>query len=78
MKSQNDGYDAIRAAYKPTLTSAQVAELLDLNPRTVLTMAGDGRLPARRLPDSRKFIFILEEIIDLLKSSHVEHHAEAS
>lgn len=77
MSGKNDGYDAIREAYKPTLTSAQVAELLDLNPRTVLTMAGDGRLPARRLPDSRKFIFILEEIIDVLKSSEVKGQAAA-
>ena len=77
MSGKNDGYDTIREAYKPTLTSSQVAELLDLNPRTVLTMAGDGRLPARRLPDSRKFIFILEEIIDVLKSSEVRTQAEA-
>lgn len=41
---QNDGFDAVRRAYPPMLSTAQVAELLDLNPRTVLAMAGDGRL----------------------------------
>ncbi len=71
MTDKNDGYDAIREAYPPILSSSQVAELLDLNPRTVLTMAGDGRLPASRLPGSRKFHFILDDIITTLKSNQV-------
>lgn len=62
-----DGFEAVRQAYPPILNSAQVAELLDLNPRTVLNMAGDGRLPASRLPGSRKFHFLLEDIITTLK-----------
>lgn len=68
---QNDGFDAVRRAYPPMLSTAQVAELLDLNPRTVLAMAGDGRLPASRLPDSRKYHFLLESIIDVLKANRV-------
>ncbi len=66
-----DGFEAVRASYPPILSTAQVAELLDLNPRTVLNMAGDGRLPASRLPGSRKFHFLLEEIIDTLKANRV-------
>ncbi len=66
-----DGYGAIRHAYPPILNTAQVAELLDLNPRTVLNMAGDGRLPASRLPGSRKFHFLLEDIIETLKANRV-------
>ena len=66
-----DGYDAVRAAYPPILTTAQVAELLDLNSRTVLNMAGDGRLPASRLPGSRKFHFVLDDIIETLKANRV-------
>lgn len=66
-----DGYAAIRLAYPPMLNSSQVAELLDLNPRTVLNMAGDGRLPASRLPGSRKFHFLLEEIIATLKANRI-------
>ncbi len=66
-----DGFDAVRATYPPILNTAQVAELLDLNPRTVLNMAGDGRLPASRLPGSRKFHFLLEEIIATLKANKV-------
>ena len=67
----DDGYAAVRAAYPPILNTAQVAELLDLNGRTVLNMAGDGRLPASRLPGSRKFHFILDDIIETLKASRV-------
>ncbi len=66
-----DGFDAVRATYPPILNTAQVAELLDLNPRTVLNMAGDGRLPASRLPGSRKFHFLLEDIIATLKANRV-------
>lgn len=67
----NDGYGAVREAYPPMLNTSQVAELLDLNPRTVLNMAGDGRLPASRLPGSRKFHFLLEEIIATLKANRI-------
>lgn len=61
----------IREQYPPILTTAQVAELLDLNPRTVLLMAGDGRLPASRLPGSRKFHFFLEDVLDTLQTNRV-------
>jgi len=71
MADEDDGYDAVRAAYPPILNTAQVAELLDLNSRTVLNMAGDGRLPASRLPGSRKFHFVLDDIIETLKANRV-------
>lgn len=67
----DDGFTTVRASYPPILNTAQVAELLDLNPRTVLNMAGDGRLPASRLPGSRKFHFLLEDIIATLKANRV-------
>lgn len=70
-RSPEDGFAAVRDAYPPILNTAQVAKLLDLNPRTVLNMAGDGRLPASRLPGSRKFHFLLEEIIKTLKVNRV-------
>lgn len=63
--------ERIREQYPPILTTAQVAELLDLNPRTVLLMAGDGRLPASRLPGSRKFHFFLEDVLDTLQANRV-------
>lgn len=66
-----DPFDSVRAAYPPMLNTAQVAELLDLNPRTVLNMAGDGRIPASRLPGSRKFHFLLEDVISTLKAHRV-------
>ena len=71
MPEPSDGYEAVRSAYPPLLNTAQVAELLDLNTRTVLAMANDGRLPASRLAESRKFHFLLEDIITTLKSSRV-------
>jgi len=66
-----DGFEAVRRKYPPILNTAQVAELLDLNARTVLNMAGDGRLPASRLPGSRKFHFLLEDIISTLKANRI-------
>lgn len=71
MSELNDGYDAVRETYPAILTTAQVAELLDLNVRTVLNMAGDGRLPASRLAGSRKFHFSRDQIIETLKDSAV-------
>ncbi len=68
---EEDPFDSIRAVYPPVLSTAQVAELLDLNPRTVLNMAGDGRIPASRLPGSRKFHFLLEDVITTLKAHRV-------
>jgi hypothetical protein len=70
-QTPTDGFESVRRFYPPILNTAQVAELLDLNPRTVLNMAGDGRLPASRLPGSRKFHFLLEDIITTLKENRV-------
>ncbi len=54
------------------MTTAQVAEMLDLNTRTVLAMANDGRLPAYRLPGSRHYHFFHEEIVATLRANRVE------
>lgn len=77
MKEANDAFQGVRSAYPPILTTAQVAELLDLNTRTVLTMAKDGRLPASRLKDSRKLHFLLEDVIATLKANPVTADDEA-
>ncbi len=71
MSDEDDGYEAVRANYPAILTTAQVAEMLDLNVRTVLNMAGDGRLPASRLTGSRKFHFSRDQIISTLKENTV-------
>lgn len=78
MSETKDGYEAVRKAYPPMLNTAQVAELLGLNTRTVLTMAGDGRLPASRLPESRKFHFLLEDVILTLKGNRVTSEVDFS
>ncbi|MCP3911197.1 MAG: helix-turn-helix domain-containing protein [Actinomycetia bacterium] len=75
--TQGRSYDAVRDAYPPMLNTAQVAELLDLNPRTVLAMAGDGRLPASRLPGGRKFHFLLEDILSTLAANRVSPSADS-
>jgi len=67
-----DGFERIRQQYPPIISTAQVAELLDINPRTVLMMAADGRLPASRLPGSRKFHFFLEDVLKTLRKHMVE------
>jgi hypothetical protein len=42
-------------------------------------MAGDGRLPASRLPGSRKFHFFLEDVLDTLKANQVlPQHGKAA
>lgn len=68
----DDGFERIRQQYPPIISTAQVAELLDINPRTVLMMAADGRLPASRLPGSRKFHFFLEDVLKTLRKHMVE------
>ncbi len=71
MPEFRDSYDELRKTYPPVLTTAQVAEMLDLNTRTVLTMAADGRLPASRFEGSRKYHFVLEDVITTLKQNRV-------
>jgi excisionase family DNA binding protein len=63
--------EQIRRQYPPILTTAQVAELLGLNVRTVMAMALDGRLEASRLPGSRKYHFFLENVLDTLSQHRV-------
>ena len=48
------------------LTLQQVAELLHVSAKTVFNMTRDGRLPARRLPGSRRYLYVRREILDLL------------
>ncbi|MBA2279751.1 MAG: helix-turn-helix domain-containing protein [Acidimicrobiia bacterium] len=69
--------EGLRAIYPPILDTAQVAELLGLNVRTVMVMANDGRLPASRLPESRKYHFFLDEIIATLRSSPAAEATDA-
>ena len=66
-----DPYQQLRRDYPAILSAEQVAEILGLNIRTVYVMATDGRMPASRLPGSRKFHFRLEEIIGLLETHRV-------
>lgn len=70
-EEEDPSFARIRREYPAILTTAHVAELLDLNPRTVLNMAADGRLPASRLPGSRKFHFFLEDVLKALREHMV-------
>ena len=68
--------ESVLKHYPPVLNTAQVSELLDLNPRTVLNMAQDGRLPASRLPGARKFNFFTEDIVKTLVDASMDSQTE--
>ena len=57
--------------YPPIITTAMVAEILELNVRTVLLMAQDGRLPASRLPGSRSYRFFLSDVVRMLDENRL-------
>ena len=59
-------FEPIRDNYPPLLTTAQVAELLHLGSRTVLSMAADGRLRASRIPGTRQYNFFRDDVIRVL------------
>ncbi len=48
--------------------TGQVAEILGLKPGTVRKAAREGKLPAYRLPDTRKYRFIRDEIVEWMRS----------
>lgn len=73
---EDERFESIRREWPPILNTAQVAQLLDLNPRTVLNMAADGRLPASRLPGSRKLHFFREDVLATLRK-HMLQPGEA-
>lgn len=66
-----DLYEAIREQYPPVLTTAQVGELLNIGPRTVLSMALEGVLKASRLPGTRQYNFFREDVIRVLEANMV-------
>lgn len=59
------------------LTLPQVAELLHVSERTVFNMTRDGRLPARRLPGTRKYLYVREEIIELVNTHRTDEEQRA-
>lgn len=69
MPANEDRWERLRRDYPPILDTAQVAELLGLNVRTILNMAQDGRLTSSRIPGSRKFLFPLEDVISVLEDN---------
>lgn len=69
MAANEDRWERLRRDYPPILDTAQVAELLGLNVRTILNMAQDGRLTSSRIPGSRKFLFPLEDVISVLEDN---------
>ena len=58
--------------YGPIVTSAQVCDLLQVTPQTVQRLAREGRLPAHRLPGSRKYLFFLDDVLELLRQHRVQ------
>ncbi len=68
----------LEQTYPPIVTTAQVAEILDLNPRTVMLMANDGRLPASRIPGSRSYRFFLADVVQMLADNAIVPGAVAA
>lgn len=60
------------------LTLPQVAELLHVSEKTVFNMTRDGRLPARRLPGTRKYLYVRQEILALLDETRTGPVVEQS
>jgi len=55
--------------YPPVMDSADVAEMLGLSSiKQIQQMVREGRLPARRLPGSRQYRFLRDELIEWLQS----------
>lgn len=54
--------------YPPVMNSAQVAELLGYPVTTIQALAREGRIPVRRLPGTRQYRFLKDEIIAWLHS----------
>jgi excisionase family DNA binding protein len=67
----DDALRQLQDRYPPIVTTAMVAEILDLNVRTVLLMAQDGRLPASRLPGSRSYRFFLSDVVRMLDENRL-------
>jgi len=59
------------ASLPVVLSTAELAGLLHLNPKTVHAMVRDGRLPARRVPGSRRFQFVTAEVIAALRRPEI-------
>jgi excisionase family DNA binding protein len=59
-------FAAIREEYPPVLTTAQVSQLLNIGPRTILGMAADGRLKASRIPGTRQYNYFRDDVIRVL------------
>ena len=54
--------------YPPVMDVPMVAELLRVNVETVRVYVREGRLPAYQLPGSRTYLFMRDELFDLIKS----------
>lgn len=53
------------------LTTAQVAQLLHVTPKQVISYVQAGRIKAHRLPGMRQYLFWRQDIIDLIEASVV-------
>ncbi len=60
-------YDAIRRSYPPILSTGQVADILQLDIRTVMKAVQLGHLKASRMPGARKWRFVLEDVIAMIE-----------
>ena len=53
------------------LTTAQVAKLLQLNPRTLVELVNAGLIPAFRVPGMRQYRFFRQKVLDAVAANPV-------
>jgi excisionase family DNA binding protein len=71
-KAADDGPPSLGRPEDDILTTAQVAQLLHVTPKTVIKLVQDGTLTAHRLPRTRQFLFWRNDIVRLIEDSVVK------
>lgn len=54
------------------LVASEAAEILRCSPRAVNDHARAGRLPHRKLPGTRRLLFVEEELLEYINGAQVE------
>jgi excisionase family DNA binding protein len=70
-KADDPGPSSLGRLEDDILTTAQVAQLLHVTPKTVIKLVQEGTLRAHRLPGTRQFLCWRHQIVDLIEASVV-------
>lgn len=70
--ADDDPFDPAGRPEDVLLTSAQVAQLLHVVPKTVIHLVNTGILQAHRIPGTRQYLFFRQAVMDLIAESAIE------